>query len=168
MVLTTSIRMSGPVAAIMLYAAALAGPARAEGAPGFQLDGFVQHPQNLTLAQLKTMPSLQVDVTTKAMSGTEHRAWTGVLLWTLVKLAALKDEPGKNAGLRHGLMVRGKDGYAVLLSMGEIDPANEGKQVIIAYRKVGDQADLPGLRLVVPGDAHGSRQVHDVVEVEVR
>jgi hypothetical protein len=44
----------------------------------------------------------------------------------------------------------------------------ENKPIILAYRSDAGPADLPGLRLVIPGDQHGARQVHDVVEVDVR
>jgi DMSO/TMAO reductase YedYZ molybdopterin-dependent catalytic subunit len=47
--------------------------------------------------------------------------------------------------------------------MGEIDPAFEGKQVLLAYE--GDGKAIP-LRLVVPGDKRGGRAVKDVVRVE--
>jgi len=130
-----------------------------------RIDGAVLHPQNFSAADLKAMPPETVETSFKTMHGDEHKSWTGVLMTDLLKKAGLKNEDAKNAFLRHTLLVHGKDGYEAALSIGEIDPTCEAKRVILAYR---DGADLPGLRLVVPGDLHGARQVHDVVEIEVK
>jgi hypothetical protein len=142
--------------------------ALAADAPTVRFDGLVAHPQSFGLADLKAMPPRQVDASFGTMHGQEHHAWTGVLLLDLIGKAGPKDDSGKNPSLRHTILVHGKDGYAVALADGEIDPMAENKQVILAYRRDGDAGDLPGLRLVVPGDQHGARQVHDVVEVEIR
>jgi DMSO/TMAO reductase YedYZ molybdopterin-dependent catalytic subunit len=130
-----------------------------------RIDGAVLHPQSFTVSDLKAMPPDTVEASFKTMHGDEHKRWTGILVTDLIKKAGMKNDGGKNAFLRHTLLVHGKDGYEVALSIGEIDPSAEAKRVILAYR---DEADLAGLRLVVPGDLHGSRQVHDVVEIEVK
>jgi hypothetical protein len=136
--------------------------------PSVRFDGLVAHPQSFTSADLKAMPPRQVEASFGTMHGQEHHVWTGVLLLDLIGKAGPRDDNGKNPSLRHIILVHGKDGYVVAVADGEIDPMAENKPVIIAYRRDGDAGDLPGLRLVVPGDQHGARQVHDVVEVEVR
>ena len=78
------------------------------------------------------------------------------------------DEPGKNASLRHTLLIAGRDGYAVALAFGEIDPHYEGKSVILAYAGGEPPVSFGALRLVVPGDAHGGRSVRDVAAIEVK
>jgi len=163
-----SLSRVGAVAVFLLVAAFVAGTATAADAPGLRVDGAVLHDQVFTIAQLKAMPAQQVEMSYKTKTEQVHNAWTGVLLWDLVKLAGLKNDPGKNASLRHTLLVHGKDGYEVALSIGEMDPMEEGKQVILAYSQAGQATDLGGLRLVVPGDSHAARQVHDVVEIEVK
>ena len=61
------------------------------------------------------------------------------------------------------------DGYAVVLSEGEVDPDFEGKTVLLAYAKDGKPLNpSDGVRLVVPGDHHGGRAVRDVVKIEVQ
>lgn len=154
----------------MIAVAALiaAGAAHAADPGGVKIDGEVMHPQVFTLADVKTLPPVQVDVSVTTMHGQDHHAWTGALLLTLVNKAGLKNAPGKNSWLRHAFLVHGADGYVAALSIGEIDPMAENKQVILAYRKSGDTVDLPALRLVVPGDSHAPRQVHEVVEIEVK
>ena len=130
-----------------------------------RIDGAVQHVQNFSMVDLKAMPPTQVNTSFGTKHGEEHKLWTGVLLIDLLQKAGLKNEDGKNAWLRHTLLVRGMDGYEAAVAMGEIDPMAEAKQVILAYRQ---DEDLKGLRLVIPGDLHGPRQVHDVVEIEVK
>ncbi len=130
-----------------------------------RVDGAVLHPQNFCQADLKALAPEQVNTSFETKHGAEHKMWTGVLVTDLLQKAGLKNEDGKNASLRHTLLVHGKDGYEVAVAMGEIDPMGEGKRVILAYR---DEGDLPAFRLVVPGDVHGARQVHGVVEIEVK
>ncbi len=86
-----------------------------------------------------------------------------MLLWTLVNNAGLVT-PAKprNAILRHVFFVTsGADGYSTAISIGEVHPALGNDQVIVALTKDGAPLDAP--RLVVPGDAHASRGVHDGV-----
>ncbi len=46
------------------------------------------------------------------------------------------------------MLVTGADGYAVALSIGELDPGFENKQAIIAFAHDGKPEN--GLRLIVP------------------
>jgi hypothetical protein len=91
-----------------------------------------------------------------------------VLLWSLIEKVGLVDEAGKNASLKHTLLITGRDGYAVALALGELDPHYEGKSVILAYAGGEPPASIEELRLVVPGDLHGGRSVRDVAFIEVR
>ncbi len=136
--------------------------------PPLKVDGLVQHAQTLTMDQVHAMPASHVDASFTTMHGQDHHSWTGVLLWDLVTKAGLRDEPGRRTTMRHTITVFGQDGYAVAFAIGEIDPTLEGKQVIVAYREDGQAGDLPTLRLIVPGDKHGARDVHDVVGIDVR
>ena len=56
----------------------------------------------------------------------------------------------KNAALRHTLLITGRDGYAVALAVGEVDPHYEGKSVILAYAGGEPPASIATPRLVVP------------------
>ncbi len=86
----------------------------------------------------------------------------------MLENAGLVDDPGKNASLKHTLLITGRDGYAVALAIGELDPHYEGKSVILAYAGGDPPASTAQLRLVVPGDVHGGRSVRDVAAIEVR
>ncbi len=129
---------------------------------------MVAHAQVFTMDQLHAMPACHVEASFTTMHGQDHHTWTGALLWDIVTKAGLRDEPGRRTTMRHTITVTGQDGYAAAFAIGEIDPTLEGKQVVVAYREDDKPGNLPTLRLIVPGDKHGARDVHDVVGVEVK
>jgi hypothetical protein len=132
------------------------------------LEGTVSHRLVLDDAFIKSLPATTVDVTFETDKGKSSGRYTGVLLWSLLGNAGLVDDPGKNASLKHTLLITGRDGYAVALAVGELDPHYEGKSVILAYAGGDPPASPAHLRLVVPGDVHGGRSVRDVATIEVR
>ena len=136
--------------------------------PPVAIAGRVAHPQSLTLDQLKALPAHHVEADFTTMHGQDHHTWTGVLLWDLVSKATPQDEPGQRTGMRHVIMVSGQDGYAAAFGIGEIDPFIGARQILLAYHQDDPARDLPTLRLIVPGDKHGARDVHDVTGIEVR
>jgi hypothetical protein len=108
-----------------------------------------------------------VDVTFETDKGEKSGRYTGVLLWSLIEKAGLTDVSAKNATLRHTLLITGRDGYAVALAVGELDPHYEGKSVILAFSGGEPPASITAPRLIVPGDKHGGRSVRDVASIEV-
>jgi len=132
------------------------------------LDGTVKTRLELSETMLRSVPKTEIDVDFETGKGRETGRYAGALLWSLVEKAELVNEAGKNAVLRHTLLVTGRDGYAVSLSIGELDPHYAGKSVILAYEGGTPPASLSNLRLVVPGDAHGGRSVRDVVRIDVK
>jgi hypothetical protein len=126
----------------------------------------VKAPAQLWIDDLKKLPQVTVTVSQATDHGPVNATFAGALLWTVIDSAGWIDGAQKNAYLRHTILVTGKDGYAAALSEGEIDPKLEGKQVILAITKDGASLDAP--RLVVPGDAHASRGVHDVTAIAVQ
>jgi DMSO/TMAO reductase YedYZ molybdopterin-dependent catalytic subunit len=146
--------------------AVCATTASAQEPPAVTVSGTVQHPLTLTIADLKAMPAVDIAVSQETDRGPAQGKFRGALLWAVIDKAGLSNGAQKNAYLRHTILVSGSDGYAAALGEGEIDPKLEGKQVVLAYEK--DGAPLTAPRLVVPGDAHAARGVHDVVSVEVK
>jgi hypothetical protein len=128
--------------------------------------GAIQNPGSVTKEEIAHLPPVDVTVSEQTDKGPSEGKYRGALLWTLIDHAGLVTGTDKNAYLRHTILVSGADGYAAAFSEGEIDPKLEGKQVIVAYMKDGKIFD--GLRLVVPGDAHASRGVHDISVIEVK
>jgi hypothetical protein len=154
------------LAAVLLMAVM---PARAADMTAVSLAGAVTRPTQISAADLATRPATTVSVSFQTDRGPESARYTGALLWTLIADAGPVNVPGKNTQLRHTILVTGRDGYAVALAIGEIDPHYEGKSVLLAYAKDGRPLGPDdGIRLVVPGDQHGGRAVRDVVSVELR
>ena len=159
-------RPAGLVLSLAFALVALCGPALAQTAA--TLSGAVSAPLTLDAATLKAFPPTAIDITFQSGSGTETGHYSGVLLWTLLQKAGLVNAPGKKTGLRHTLLVTGRDGYGVALALGEIDPNYAGKSVILAFDGGTPPVSFDHLRLLVPGDAHGGRIVKDVATIEVQ
>jgi DMSO/TMAO reductase YedYZ molybdopterin-dependent catalytic subunit len=149
--------------AALLAALLLASPAFAGS---IAVSGAVAKPLALSFDALRAMQAVTVAVSQQTDKGPSSGSFTGVLLWTLIQTAAPIDAPGKNAQLRHTFLVAGDDGYAAALSQGEINPKLEGKSVILAWSKDGQPLAAP--ELVVPGDAHAARRVHDVTRIVIQ
>ena len=144
---------------------ALAGQAAADDAPGIAVAGHAEHPLRLGLPDLKALPQHAVDVTFESAHGQQSGHYGGALLWDVVQKAGIAEAPDSKAKhhLQHALLVTGRDGYTVAVAVGEIDPDFEGKTIILT-----DDGGPGGIRLIVPGDKHGGRDVRDVVRIEVQ
>jgi hypothetical protein len=130
-------------------------------------DGNLQHPQTFDLAALRRLPAEHLQVSFLTEHGTTAAGFTGPRLWAVLAAAGGLADAKKGAAIRHAIRVTGRDGYWVLLSTGEIAPDFGGKPAIIAYQRDGEAPGASGLRLILPGDRHGGRDVRDVVSVRV-
>jgi hypothetical protein len=130
------------------------------------LNGMVKTPLTLDQATLSAFTPTTINISFETSKGKETGTYTGVLLWDLLGKAELVNDEGKNAALKHTLLITGSDGYAVAVALGELDPNFAGKQVLVAYD--GSGATYDDLRVLVPGDLHGGRAVKDVVSIEVK
>ena len=130
----TFARVAMAAALLVVFAPALA---LGEDSRPAVLRGAVKHEIVLDEALLKSMPAVTVAVSFETGQGKKSGNFTGVLLWALLEKAGTIDAPGKNARLRHTLLITGRDGYAAAVALGEIDPHYEGKQAIVAY--AGDE-----------------------------
>jgi DMSO/TMAO reductase YedYZ molybdopterin-dependent catalytic subunit len=76
----------------------------------------------------------------------------------------------RGPALRSYVVVRAADGYAVVLSLAEVDPAMRQSTIIVADRADGQPlpADDGPFRLVVEGDTRPARSVRQVTAIEVR
>ncbi len=146
-----------------------AGISTVAGSAGLTIDGIVRNPQIMTVEDIRELPETRLDVTYRTQEGEETASFTGVLVWRLLEGAGGINEAESQANLRHTLMITGRDGYAVALSVGEIDPKLAGEPAIIAYLR-NDQPFNSGeaLQLVMAWDRHATRNVHDVVRIEVK
>lgn len=132
------------------------------------ISGLVNSPRSFTLAELEKLPWTTVDASYDTARGPEHGTWLGVSLWTLLDAAGGLAAPPREV-VRHTLVVTGRDGYTVVLSLGEIDPDFGHAKAVIAWSRNGQPFDpARGFRLVLPGDRVGGRDVRDVVAIEVK
>jgi hypothetical protein len=142
-------------------------PITAEAA-GPSLSGAVKTPLALDEPTLTGLPATTVEVKYKTSAGSAADSYTGVLLWDLLKKAELVSGDGKNAALKHTLLITATNGYAVAVALAEFDPDYGNKQVLLAYKGTGDRASFEHLKLIVPGDLRGGRSVRDIATIEVK
>jgi DMSO/TMAO reductase YedYZ molybdopterin-dependent catalytic subunit len=136
---------------------------------GLTIDGSVRNPQIMTVEDIRDLPATRVNVTYQTREGEATASFTGVLVWTLLDRAGGINEAESRADIRGTLMITGRDGYAVALSVGEIDPKLAAEPAIIAYLRDDQPLDSgDALQLVMPWDRHATRNVRDVVRIEVK
>ena len=142
--------------------------ASAAKAQSVELSGHVKQAAHLAIADLKALPAETLEVSFETSHGTSHGSFVGVKLWALIERAGLADTEGRHPDLRHTVEIHARDGYRIVMSLGEIDPELGDKGVILAYSKDGQalpEADAP--RLIVAGDKHGAREVRAVDRITI-
>jgi hypothetical protein len=150
--------------AIVLALCLFATPALADG---ITLSGQVQHQGQLTMAELRALPEIDVKVDQPTDKGSFAGTFHGVLLWTIVNSAQFVNGPEHNAILRHAILVSSSvDQYGAVISLGEIHPKLGNGQVILATEENGQPLAAP--ILIVPGDGHAARDVRNVTDVTVQ
>jgi DMSO/TMAO reductase YedYZ molybdopterin-dependent catalytic subunit len=143
--------------------------ARITASAGLTIDGSVENPQIITVEDIRKLPETRVDVAYQTPQGEETASFTGVLVWTLLEQAGGIKEAEDRAKVRHTVMITSRDGSAVALSVGEIDPKLAAEPAIIAYLRDDQPLDSgEALQLVLPWDRHATRNVRDVVQIEVK
>ena len=101
--------------------------------------------------------------------GTQRTCTGPTLTQVLGKLEVSQGEKLRGTELQRGVLVQARDGYAVLFSLGEIDPTFGNSGAIIATQCDGralDDHEGP-FRLIVPGDGKMARSVRQVVTLEI-
>lgn len=159
--------------ALLLLAPGAAAPAWAAtqpAAPGFRVEGEVDHPQNYSVEVLEKLPATKLDVVYTTEARPVSASFTGALLWDILSAAGIATDPKiKNDILRKEVIATGSDGYQAVFSLGELDPKFGGQPVIVAYQQNG--APLPGAagsaRIIAPGDKAGGRDVSSLVSLRV-
>ena len=160
-----SSRMIRRLLALGLGLAALAAaPAWAED---LKLTGAQGQAAVLTPADIAALPHVTLNV----QIGGQAHIYQGV---SLVEI--LRGVGAPYGVLMHGkavseaVIVTGRDGYTVVLSLAETDPGMRKETVILADSLDGKPLpdNLGPYRLVVDGDAHPSRSARMVTGIEVR
>ena len=157
-----------PLPAVLAQSTPVASPV---AAGAIEVTGLVQHPGQVTVADLQALSTETVAVTFESGGEPQDHTFTGVRLIDVIEHLGLAVEPNaRNPLLPVYLVVTANDGYQVVVSGGEIDPNFGNVPMLLAWEQ--DGAPLAGddgpLRLVAPGDLRGGRYVHGIVSIDVR
>ncbi|MFL5758520.1 MAG: molybdopterin-dependent oxidoreductase [Thermomicrobiales bacterium] len=132
---------------------------------------MVPAPATFTARDLKALPMQKATVDFQSGNGPLRHTSTGALLWDVLDKAHLQPDPNrKKDRLRKYIVLTAKDGYEVVISLGEIDLSSGNSWYLLAWEEDGKSlsGDDGPVRLVTPGDVKGGRYVYGVVTIAVR
>lgn len=137
-----------------------------EAAPAIQITGAVKQELSLTADDLAKMPRAKVQTTSNGM----ENVYEGVWLHDVLKKAGVP-QGGELRGkaLASYVLASAQDGYQVLFSLGELDPAFIDNEILLADTVNGKAlfGAQGRFRLVVPKDKPGARSVRMLTKIEV-
>ena len=120
----------------------------------------------VSAAQIAAMPHRQIQVN---QHGREH-LFSGVPLSALLAQVGVSlSQPLSGKDLASAVRVTARDGYQVVLSLSELDPATRSGDVLVAdgdHGKPLAEAEGP-LRLVVADDLRPARSARQITRIEV-
>jgi DMSO/TMAO reductase YedYZ molybdopterin-dependent catalytic subunit len=156
----------GGLAALLLLAPAAAQVQAPEYSPDVTVDGHVRSPRTYTLPMLRALPFSEVVI--QGFDDLRSRVYRGVTLYDLLMDAEPRFDslrPGDISGWY--VVVTSTDGRATVIAWGEIDPAFEGKPILVAYEQDGELLPSAGgmARLVVPFDRRTGRGVPNITTI---
>jgi DMSO/TMAO reductase YedYZ molybdopterin-dependent catalytic subunit len=136
------------------------------GAAALTVAGDVKTPLSLTLADLKAMPRTRLEVKD------EGRAviYEGVLVGEILKRAGSPVGPEmRGNAVSSYVLASASDGYQVVFSLAELDPAFTSNDVIVADTIDGKPlfAYQGPLRIIAPKDARPARSVRMLQRLDV-
>jgi DMSO/TMAO reductase YedYZ molybdopterin-dependent catalytic subunit len=137
-----------------------------EEAQTIQISGAVKQPLTLSAADLAKMPRATVRTTSNGM----ETVYEGVWLHTVLKLAGVPQGAElRGKALSGYVLATAQDGYQVLFSLGELDPAFIDNEILLADTANGKPlfGAQGRFRLVVPKDKPGARSVRMLTKIEV-
>jgi DMSO/TMAO reductase YedYZ molybdopterin-dependent catalytic subunit len=149
---------------LLLFAILTAGFLAAQDS--VQITGAVKQPLTLSADDLAKMPRATVHTTS---SGIET-VYEGVWLHEVLKKAGVA-QGGELRGkaLTNYVLAEAQDGYQVLFSLAELDPAFIDNEILLADTANGKAlfGAQGRFRLVVPKDKPGARSIRMLTKIEV-
>jgi DMSO/TMAO reductase YedYZ molybdopterin-dependent catalytic subunit len=131
-----------------------------------EIAGAVKQPLKLTADDLAKMPRASV----KTMSNGMETVYEGVWLHEVLKRAGVpQGEALRGKALASYVLAQAQDGYQVVFSLGELDPAFIDNEILLADTANGKAlfGSQGRFRLVVPKDKPGARSVRMLTKLEV-
>jgi hypothetical protein len=126
----------------------------------------VDHPATYDLAGLQALPPTTLTGVTFLAGGTVNgpHDYTGVEVWDFLVAAGISGNV-----LNSYVLATGSDGYQVLYSLAELNPAFGASPRLVAYAVDGGLlSDGDGFaRMVIPGDLRGGRYVSNIASLEL-
>lgn len=121
----------------------------------------------LSGADFRALPHVTVKV--RNGHGNTNETYSGVPLATLLaKVGAPLGNEFRGPKMITCVVATGSDGYAVALSLAEVDPDFHTNQIIVADAKDGQPLAKNGpYELVVPDDKRPARWVHNLASIAV-
>jgi DMSO/TMAO reductase YedYZ molybdopterin-dependent catalytic subunit len=134
--------------------------------PTLQVTGAVKQELTLTADDLAKMPRASV----RTMNNGMETVYDGVWLHEVLKRAGVP-QGGELRGkaLAGYVLAQASDGYQVVFSLGEVDPAFIDNEILLADTANGKPlfGAQGRFRLVVPKDKPGARSVRMLTKLEV-
>ncbi len=141
--------------------------AQASPAVALRVSGEVPNHLGLSLAEITAFQRQTIRVTDDKGTQAEYG---GVPVEEILKKAgAPLDKELKGPNMAVGIVASAPDGYRVLFSLAEFDPAFSDRIILLADSRDGkplDSREGP-LRVIVPGDERHARWIRGVTALEV-
>ncbi len=144
----------------------LAGVTAQESSATVQITGAVKQALDLSAGDLAKMPRAAVKTTGNGMETMYEGVW---LHEVLKRVGVAQGEALRGKALAAYVLAEAQDGYQVVFSLGELDPAFIDNEILLA--DTGNGKALSGaqgrFRLIVPKDKHGARSVRMLTKLDV-
>src|ERR1700733_8301963 len=131
-----------------------------------QVTGAVKQPLTLSADDLAKMPRATVKTSSNGM----ETVYEGVWLHEVLKKAGVpQGSELRGKALASYVLAEAQDGYQVVFSLGELDPAFIDNEILLADTANGKPVfgSQGRFRLVVPKDNPGARSVRMLTKLEV-
>jgi len=131
-----------------------------------QITGAVKQALTLTADDLAKMPR----ATVRTMNNGMETVYEGVWLYEVLKKAGVpQGSELRGKALAGYVLAEAQDGYQVVFSLGELDPAFIDNEILLADTANGKPlfGAQGRFRLVVPKDKPGTRSVRMLTKLEV-
>lgn len=164
---TTKIALLTPLLTIALFFSNSKVNAQAKTASAI-IKGEVKSELILTPADVDKLP--KTSISQKDRADQEH-TYSGVELGLVLKNAGVTlAEELKGENLTKYLLVEASDGYQVIFSLAEIDPAFTSRKIILANRKDDKllSADEGPFHIIIEGEKRKPRNARQVISLTVK
>lgn len=151
----------------LFLALVAAAPVLAQQQPAtISVTGAVARPLQLSRADLDKFPRASVSTTSNGIVTKYEGVW---LSEVLSRAGVPLGESMRGAALSSYVIAKASDGYQVVFSLGELDPAMTDGQFLLADTADGKPmfGERGDFRLVIPKDKRGARSIRMLTELSV-